>query len=253
MEKHIAIVNSFKFGWEKTRAHSMLVFQVVLAIFALEVVRAIVERVLHNSALGGLASFALWVLSVFVGVGATLISLRLVRGQHTTHRDLLPDWKLVWKFFVAGICAGFVMAIPLIVAGAYAAFRIVHAFGFDGLETMFRQMQYGDPVMQKMYTSMLFGSIGAVGYVLFAIAIIASAYLALRYSMVRFAVLDGSGITDSLRRSAKLTHGVKWQLLGFTILAALLNIVGAILFFVGLLVTVPVTMLAFAHIYDKLH
>ncbi len=49
-----------------------------------------------------------------------------------------------------------------------------------------------------------------------------------------------------------MTVGVKWHLLGFLLIVALLNLLGAIVFLVGLLVTVPVTMIAYAHIYQKL-
>ena len=60
------------------------------------------------------------------------------------------------------------------------------------------------------------------------------------------------GITASLRESAEMTHGIKWHLLGFFIIILLLNIVGALLLLVGLLVSVPVTMIAYAHVYQKL-
>jgi multisubunit Na+/H+ antiporter MnhG subunit len=57
---------------------------------------------------------------------------------------------------------------------------------------------------------------------------------------------------ESFERSTKLTDGQKWPLLGFFIVAAIANIIGAILLVVGLLITIPVTMIAFAHIYLKL-
>jgi uncharacterized membrane protein len=82
--------------------------------------------------------------------------------------------------------------------------------------------------------------------------IIPGIYLALRYGMVRFAVIDGASVTDSLRKSAELTQGVKWHLLWFILSIIAINIVGAILFLVPLLVTVPVTMIAYAHVYQKL-
>jgi uncharacterized membrane protein len=73
-----------------------------------------------------------------------------------------------------------------------------------------------------------------------------------RYSFVRFAILDGARIQESLSRSAVLTQDIKWHLVLFLIILVLLNILGAILLLVGLLVTVPVSMLAYAHAYVKL-
>ena len=41
--------------------------------------------------------------------------------------------------------------------------------------------------------------------------------------------------------------------LGFVIIIALLNIAGMLLLLVGLLVTIPVSMIAYAHVYVILH
>jgi uncharacterized membrane protein len=45
---------------------------------------------------------------------------------------------------------------------------------------------------------------------------------------------------------------VKWKLLGFGIVLAIINVIGAMCLFVGLFVTVPVTLLAFSSVYRKL-
>jgi len=69
---------------------------------------------------------------------------------------------------------------------------------------------------------------------------------------VRYEVIDGAGIMESFERSTKLTDGYKWQLLGFFVVLALINAVGALLFLVGLLVTIPISMIAAAYVYIKL-
>ncbi len=199
MEHHFSIEESLKFGWHKTKAHSALLFQVMLTLFALEVVSSIVTKVLGHSALGTAASIVLGVVGLFVGVGFTIITLKLAKGEHTSYSDIMPPLKLVWHYFVANILSGLLVVIG------------------------------------------------------FILLIVPGIYLLLRYSMVRYAVIDGAGITDSLRRSAQMTVGVKWHLLGFFAVLVLLNILGAILLLVGLLITIPVSMIAYAHVYQKLH
>lgn len=49
-----------------------------------------------------------------------------------------------------------------------------------------------------------------------------------------------------------MTEGVKWKLLGFCIVMGLINIVGLVALVVGVLVSFPVTNLAYLHIYRKL-
>lgn len=60
------------------------------------------------------------------------------------------------------------------------------------------------------------------------------------------------GPIESLKESKRLTSGSKWKLFLFGLVLALLNIGGAVVFLVGLLITVPITMLSYAYVYRKL-
>jgi uncharacterized membrane protein len=193
-----SIQEALGFGWDKTREHSGLLFQIVLTYAAFQVAASIVQKTMEGTVLGAVASIAIGVMSVIIGAGFMHIVLKLAHGHAAHYRDLIPPARLVWYFFCASVVSGILIILGFI------------AFIIPGI------------------------------------------YLALRFSMVRFAVLDGAHITESLRRSSKLTHGHKWKLLGFFLVCGIINIVGAILLLVGLLVTVPVTAIAYAHVYLKL-
>jgi hypothetical protein len=76
---------------------------------------------------------------------------------------------------------------------------------------------------------------------------------ALRYMFVSYVIMDKKmRPMEALRESARITYGHKWDLFGFAILLLLLNILGFICLFVGLLVTVPLTWLAMVHAYRTL-
>jgi uncharacterized membrane protein len=55
-----------------------------------------------------------------------------------------------------------------------------------------------------------------------------------------------------MRRSSQITQSVKRKLLGFGIVLAIINWIGVICLLVGLLVTVPLTLLAYSWVYRKL-
>ncbi len=57
---------------------------------------------------------------------------------------------------------------------------------------------------------------------------------------------------DAMKESMRITKGRRWKLLGLLVVYTLLNIAGAIALLVGLLVTIPVTMLGLAHAYRTL-
>ena len=199
MKSPFSIEESLRFGWKKTRTHSVLLFKIILTLFGLQVAYAIVGKVLAYTITGGLASLAIIIAELVVGVGFTLVTLKIAKGEHVEYTDVMPPPKLVWEYTIASVLAGLLIALG------------------------------------------------------FILLIIPGFYFALRFSMMRFAVLEGAGIMGSLEKSGKLTEGVKWRLLGFLITIGLLNALGALLLGVGLLITVPVSMIAYAHVYQKLH
>lgn len=198
MHTVFSIEESLKFGWQKTKTHSMLLFQVLLTLFALNVVSSIVQNSLKDTAIGTLASLALLVAGIILGIGFLNISLKIAKGEAAVYRDIVPKAKVVWEVFLASLIAGIITVVGLI------------------------------------------------------FLVIPGIYFALRFSMVRFAVLEGSSVMDSFGTSTKLTDGSKLKLLGFIIVICLLNILGAIALLVGLLITIPTTMIAFTHVYLKL-
>jgi uncharacterized membrane protein len=113
----------------------------------------------------------------------------------------------------------------------------------------------GDLWAPDMFWHYLLASL-AVGIAVFiglVLLIVPGIYLALRFLFVPYLVVDRKlGVGAAFTESSRMTEGRKWQLLGFVLLLILINIVGALLLLVGLLVTMPVTMIALAHAYRTL-
>ena len=192
----------------------------------MQIAEQIVTKVLHGTLEGLVASVVLFVLSTMLGIGFTLITLRIAQGKHVTYVDIIPALGVWLPYVGATILAGIVTVVPAIVA------LIVGLVAYAVL-----------PIAAAM---VVIAIVAAIGFV-------AVMYFALRYALVRFAILDDTDITKSLRTSAHLMKGRKWWLVGFMITVCLINLLGVILLLVGLLVTIPVTMFAFAHVYVKLH
>ncbi len=200
MRTPFSIEESLSFGWRQTRAHSRLLFQILLTLFAINVAHLIVMRVLGQSLVGFLSGVALVVAEVVIGIGLTYVCLKIAKGQGPTYGDVAPPLPLLWQFVAASFITGIIM------------------------------------------------------FVGFLLLIIPGIYFMLRYSLVRFAALEeGMGIVGALHASAKATAGVKWRLLLFLLVIIAINLLGALCFLVGLLITVPVTTIAWAHVYQALH
>ena len=78
-------------------------------------------------------------------------------------------------------------------------------------------------------------------------------YWAIKFQFFGYSVVDqGSDPILAMRRSARITKTVKWKLLWFGILLALINTLGIICLIVGLFATIPTTIVAYAFVYRKL-
>jgi len=77
--------------------------------------------------------------------------------------------------------------------------------------------------------------------------------LGITFQFFRYAIIDKKlGIIESLNYSKELTRGYKWTIFGIDIVLILINVGGLLLLFVGVIFTIPITMLAEAVMYKKL-
>lgn len=105
-------------------------------------------------------------------------------------------------------------------------------------------------LLKAIAGDILYGLIVLAGMVLL---IVPGIIWAIKYQYYSYLIVDkGMGPLEALKESGKITQGVKWDLFIFDLLLGLINILGAILVLVGLLITIPLTMVAGAYVYRKL-
>lgn len=76
---------------------------------------------------------------------------------------------------------------------------------------------------------------------------------ALMFMFTTFIIIDRElGPIEAMKESARITRGHKWTLLGFALVLLLINLAGILALVVGLLVSIPVSSLAFTHAYRVL-
>lgn len=152
----------------------------------------------------------------FIWLGIVYILLRLVDGKSARLADLWAKSRLFWKFLVATV-----------------VYIIIVGLGFVAL-------------------------------------IIPGIYLGMKYFFYDYLVVDKElGAVEALKRSGEVSEGHKWNLLVFIIYLGIINVIvasPAIWLYVeeaslvsvwvagiGLLVSIPVSYLAIAHVYRQLH
>ena len=86
----------------------------------------------------------------------------------------------------------------------------------------------------------------------FILLIIPGFYFSLKYMFAPYLVIDKNmGPIEALKASGKITHGIKWDLVGFMAASAVLMYAGLLALIVGIVVTIPVATLAYVVLYNK--
>jgi uncharacterized membrane protein len=106
------------------------------------------------------------------------------------------------------------------------------------------------PFWSYLIANLLVGILIAIGFVLL---IVPGIIAMLMFMFSSFIVIDREkGPIESMAMSKLITKGNRWPLLGFVLLLMLINLAGLLALVVGLLVSIPVSTLAFTHAYRVL-
>ena len=140
------------------------------------------------------------------------------------------------------------LALGTIVGMGGTAFYLA---AHDNSETVeLSSLWHPQPFWKYLGASILASLAIGVGLVLL---IVPGIILALMFMFTTFLVIERElGPIEALKESNRITRGHKWNLLGLLLMLILVNLLGVLALIVGLLVSVPVTVLALTHVYRVL-
>ncbi len=108
----------------------------------------------------------------------------------------------------------------------------------------------GDILWHYLLATILYSIIVAVGFLLL---IVPGVIFLLKYQFVSYCIVDKRmGVKDAFKESAVMTKGEKGNLFWFGILSLLLYIAGVMVFFVGIVVTIPMVIMGYVFVYHAL-
>lgn len=101
-----------------------------------------------------------------------------------------------------------------------------------------------------LFGSILYNLIVSVGMILF---IIPGIIWSIQFQFFPYFIVEKrAGPIEALKRSSRLTKGIKWNLFRFNLLLMGINLLGTLCLLIGLFATIPTTMVAMAFVYRKL-
>jgi uncharacterized membrane protein len=143
----------------------------------------------------------------------------------------------------------FFIVFLVIQLGAYnLMLKIVDGHKGD-VKDLYTYPNAGMKILRNIVAGLIVGFIVGIGLIFF---ILPGIYLAVRLMFFTYYIVDKEvGIMDSIKMSWALTKGGVINLFLLGLLFAVINFIGAMLFGIGLAVTLPLTFLATALLYRK--
>jgi uncharacterized membrane protein len=181
----------------------------------------------------------------FVGSGLAILLIyfvaSLITGGLNAAFAEAPDKPTVISSVIDGI-------LGILISMGVAAFYLN---AHDNPETVsLASLWHPRPFLKYLGAAILAGLAIAVGFVLL---IVPGIIFSIMFMFTTLIVIDReAGPIVAMKESKRITYGYKWPLLGFVLVLALINLLGLLAVVVGLLVSIPVTTLAFVHAYRVL-
>jgi hypothetical protein len=219
-------------AWQTTERNLWFVIRLGLIGFGFAIVNNYISS--NSNSLSGnikvlfvFTGFALAILHNFLHIGFLKFGLRLIDGERPKVKELLSYSEYFWYFLFGTILQG-------VIAGA------IFLFGFGVVI-----------VLGLMFHSFVQTVAGIGFFVIIAlIAFLICLTFVLRFMFTPALILDQNlGPIRAIKQSVRMTEGLSWKLLGFALVVIFLNIAGAVAIFIGLLITIPVSLLAYLYIY----
>ncbi len=227
---NFSIKNAFVFGWNSTRNYFFQVLVVLGILLAINYFLHLLFGILTDNTLSWQTGVLVLSVILVIVVVEVLIQIKVIKQALIVVRGSKPHFgitlfhteyfiKIILGWIVYGLCVllfAVLAFLPFFVLGAVTGFQFLFILGFLS-------------------------------------ALVACIYAILTFSFARFIVVEqGSKPLHSLRLSEEITRGSRGKLLLFFILTGLLNLVGLLTFFLGLIVTIPVSFFALIWVYDQL-
>jgi uncharacterized membrane protein len=175
--------------------------------------------------------------TVISNLGLFIVALLIVCAI-----SMLP---VLFESFVAGIVS-WVLGMVVTLGIMRMSLKFVDG-GRGELINLFENIPL---IMSYLLASIVVGIVAMLGFILL---IIPGIIFSVRLQLYGWAIVDRElGPFNSISESWEITRGAFWKLIGLWFVLAGINILGLLAIGIGLLITIPMSIVASAHVYRQL-
>lgn len=239
------MVDIFKNAFALTKKNALVLIGVILSLIIISMIFSfITQAFIGVPVIGFMLNIVSLIFQVYFGVGLVKLGLCIVDGKEPEFADIRPTGPEMMKYVISGLMLFIIfLLVFMMTIGVLGMLDVMK----PGLNTMYMDFLKQD--YSKVYTSKEI----LYAVVVFILLTIPAVLLYLRLQFSNYLVIDkkievGSAIIQSFR----MTKGYLFYIVLTMLAILLLNILGLIMLFIGLLFTIPMSFIVVMLLYRTL-
>ena len=221
------IKEALKEGWKLTKANLSFLICYQIILFVIHMVLVAINK--QEGLPWTLLYWAVFIIAMVPQMGFYNSALLITAWIKPAYDQLYKNWRLLLSWFVAGILISILLIVGYAISSVPALLGVYY---FDSHANL--------PLILLYVAS-------------FLLFVFVNLYVFARYGLYTFFILDkGLRTLEALKRAEKATEGIRWQVALLFLACFAVNLLGLLLLVIGLLFTVPTTLLAIATVYRKI-
>lgn len=237
------MIDIIKNAFELTKKNALILIGMVITLIIISMIFSFITSAFVSVPIvGTLLNIVSFVIQIYFGVALIKLGLLIVDGKEPEFNDIKPKFQEMIKYLMASLMLAIIFFIVfLITIGVLGMLGVIKS----GLNTLFLDiMTHPENIVNYTKEELSYAFI-----VLFLMAIPA-ALLYIRLQFANYIVIDkGTQASLAIFESYKITKGYLLYIVLAYILIIILNIIGALLFFVGLIFTIPMSFMMIILLY----
>ena len=227
-EKKFSMSEALSFGWNTMKDNIGFFIVLIITALLIEKIPGIIGNFAKDIPLVSLLLFFIGgLMGVVVQLGMIRVSLKFCDGKKGKVDDLFATFNLLLKFVAASVLYSIIFFSGMMLV---VVFGVALTAEFGSGPTSFRFF-----------------------FVLSLLLALLTAIWMIQFSLFPYFIVDREfGPVKALKASSSACKNVKFHLFLFGLLLGLINIAGFLVFVVGLFVTIPTSMVAYAYVYRTL-
>ncbi len=181
--------------------------------------------------------------SQYIGFYVTLVFLIILLNLIPSVSDAIFNSNSIYSGAIRGIC---VLLIALVTLGMIRT----SIKSDDKKEPNLIELFHTKRFVNYFLASVVYLGLFVGGLILF---IVPGFYWALKYQFATYIVAEEDvTIAQAFHDSAVLVRGHEWDLFGYWLIMFLMNMVGLLFFGIGIIITLPITVVGYSYLYRQL-